>query len=114
MFATEATDENLTGLSKATDSPVMDLLKHPDRFLRRHIGPTPEDAQQMLKALNYENLDDLIDAAVPANIRLNQPLNLPAGRSELASSTSSAPSQRKTKSFAPTSAWAIMTASRRR
>ncbi|HEU0011311.1 MAG TPA: glycine dehydrogenase (aminomethyl-transferring), partial [Verrucomicrobiae bacterium] len=60
----------------------MDLLKHPDRFVRRHIGPTPEETREMLAHLNYLSLDELIDAAVPSKIRLSRPLQLPAGRSE--------------------------------
>ena len=60
----------------------MDFLKHPDRFVRRHIGPTPGETREMLDALGYRGLDELIDAAVPANIRLAKPLNLPAGRGE--------------------------------
>src|ERR1041384_6652338 len=60
----------------------MDLLKHPDRFVRRHIGPASEEISQMLKLLGVASLDELIDAAVPAYIRLNRPLNLPSGRSE--------------------------------
>ncbi|MEO8428392.1 MAG: aminomethyl-transferring glycine dehydrogenase subunit GcvPB, partial [Verrucomicrobiota bacterium] len=60
----------------------MDLLKHPDRFVRRHIGPGATEIQQMLEALGMPNLEALVDAAVPANIRLRQPLGLPPGRSE--------------------------------
>ncbi|MBI3853657.1 MAG: aminomethyl-transferring glycine dehydrogenase [Verrucomicrobia bacterium] len=82
MFVNEATDKNLTNSSNAIDPAVMDSLKHPDRFVRRHIGPNADDVQRMLSTLRYNNLDELIDAAVPANIRLNRPLNLPAGRSE--------------------------------
>ena len=34
-------------------------------FLRRHIGPSKEDQSKMLKELNYQSLDDLIDNTVP-------------------------------------------------
>jgi len=60
----------------------MDLLNHPDRFVRRHIGPTSADMQEMLAALGYSHIEELIDAAVPAKIRLQKPLNLPAGQNE--------------------------------
>ena len=53
-----------------------------DRFVTRHIGPGPEEARQMLEACGFKTLDGLIDTAVPAQIRLRQPLNLPASRSE--------------------------------
>ena len=55
---------------------------HPDRFVRRHIGPRPADAGEMLKQLGYASLDALIDAAVPKPIRLGRLLQLPAARSE--------------------------------
>ena len=31
-------------------------------FLKRHIGPSEEDQTKMLKELNYQSLDDLIDS----------------------------------------------------
>ena len=36
----------------------------------------------MLKVCGYETLDDLVDATVPQSIRIVEPLNLPAARSE--------------------------------
>ena len=36
----------------------------------------------MLRLLGYSSLDELIDAAVPRRIRMNRPLDLPAGLSE--------------------------------
>lgn len=53
-------------------------------FLWRHIGPTPAKIEQMLKLLGLPTLDALIDRAVPQAIRLKQPLQLPAARSEYA------------------------------
>jgi glycine dehydrogenase len=53
-----------------------------EEFPRRHIGPGANDAKEMLALLGFENLDSLVNEAVPAQIRLNRPLNLPAGRSE--------------------------------
>jgi glycine dehydrogenase len=55
---------------------------HPDPFVRRHIGPRPADADEMLAQVGFKNLDELIDAAVPKNIRLGKSLDLPAARSE--------------------------------
>jgi glycine dehydrogenase len=65
-----------------TVTSFADCLEHPDHFVRRHIGPSPEDIQEMLSHLGFESLDALVDAAVPANIRLPRPLNLPTARSE--------------------------------
>jgi glycine dehydrogenase len=56
--------------------------RHPDRFVDRHIGPDAHDVIQMLETLGKGSLDDLIDATVPASIRMRRPLELPAGRSE--------------------------------
>src|SRR5437879_333763 len=53
-----------------------------DSFATRHIGPGPEDIRAMLGTLGYATLDALIDAIVPADIRLRRPLDLPAARSE--------------------------------
>ncbi len=39
-------------------------------YLARHIGPDASEEQVMLDALGYDSLDALIDAALPADIRL--------------------------------------------
>jgi glycine dehydrogenase len=51
-------------------------------FVSRHLGPREPDVAEMLRLLGYPSLDALIDAVVPATIRLGQPLNLPAARTE--------------------------------
>src|SRR6266404_4496632 len=53
-----------------------------DLFQDRHIGPSPEDQGAMLQALGYDSLDAFIDAVVPADIRLRQPLRTPEARTE--------------------------------
>src|SRR4030081_1163159 len=53
-----------------------------DSFARRHIGPNEEEVRDMLRELGFENLDALIDATVPKNIRLDRQLNLPEAKSE--------------------------------
>ena len=60
----------------------MSLFPHPDRFERRHIGPSETETQEMLKVLKVKSLDELIEQTVPASIRLKKPLNLPAAQSE--------------------------------
>src|SRR5213594_1954561 len=52
-------------------------------FARRHIGPSEEEMREMLRDFGFENLDALIDAAVPKNIRLDRSLNLPEAKSEM-------------------------------
>jgi glycine dehydrogenase len=53
-----------------------------DSFARRHIGPSEDEVCAMLSEVGFENLDALINAAVPKNIRLERELNLPKAKSE--------------------------------
>ncbi len=53
-----------------------------DLFQERHIGPSAEDQAAMLATLGYDSLDAFIDAVVPADIRLREPLRVPAAKSE--------------------------------
>src|ERR1700716_1678640 len=55
-----------------------------DSFARRHIGPNDDEVAAMLRELGFDNLDALIDATVPKNIRLDRQLNLPEAKSEAA------------------------------
>ena len=45
-------------------------------FKSRHIGPRYSDLNEMLKTVNAETLDKLIEETVPESIRLDKPLNL--------------------------------------
>ena len=53
-----------------------------DLFQERHIGPSAEDQAAMLATLGYDSLDAFIDAVVPTDIRLREPLRIPAAKSE--------------------------------
>jgi glycine cleavage system P protein (glycine dehydrogenase) len=53
-----------------------------ERFQTRHIGPDDSERDAMLKVVGAASLDALIDEAIPARIRLRQPLDLPEGQSE--------------------------------
>ena len=55
-----------------------------DSFAVRHIGPSSDEIEQMLKVLGFSTLDALIEQTVPSAIRLNQSLKLPAAQSEYA------------------------------
>src|SRR2546429_4949503 len=59
--------------------PIFDI----DSFARRHIGPSEEEVRAMLREVGFKDLDSLIDAAVPKNIRLDRQLNLPKAKSEI-------------------------------
>ncbi|HEX7262467.1 MAG TPA: hypothetical protein VF258_11735, partial [Luteolibacter sp.] len=58
------------------------ILNPSDTFVHRHIGPTDADIQEMLAILGLQSLDALIDATVPADIRLAKPLALGPHRGE--------------------------------
>jgi glycine dehydrogenase len=59
-------------------------FEHPDTFVRRHIGPSPEDQTRMLKAMGVDSLDALIGETVPASIRVKRHLDLGPGLGEAA------------------------------
>jgi glycine dehydrogenase len=55
-----------------------------DTFARRHLGSDSADMAAMLRLLGQPSLESLADAAVPPQIRLSQPLKLPAAAGESA------------------------------
>ena len=50
-------------------------------FARRHIGPAPDEQQQMLSVVGYASLDQLTEAALPASAD-TAPLGLPPALTE--------------------------------
>jgi glycine dehydrogenase len=57
-------------------------LRHPDQFVHRHIGPDDSSIADMLRTLGLNSLEELVEKTVPAQIRTQRPLNLPAARGE--------------------------------
>ena len=57
------------------------MSAHTD-FRSRHLGAIGSDREEMLRAIGYDSLDALADAAVPAGIRLERELQLPEAKSE--------------------------------
>jgi len=53
-----------------------------DLLANRHIGISPAEEKKMLQAVGVHSLDELIDKTIPQNIRLKEPLNLPAPMTE--------------------------------
>lgn len=53
-----------------------------DQFAKRHIGPSAEEAEQMIKAIGVSSLDQLIDETVPADIRRQSAIQVPAAQTE--------------------------------
>jgi glycine dehydrogenase len=57
-------------------------IHYKEDFKDRHIAPNTEDTDAMLSTLGLGSVDELIEQTVPQKIRLKQPLNLPAAKSE--------------------------------
>jgi len=57
-------------------------LEHPDRFVRRHVGPGPREIQEMLDVLGFASLDELVERTIPEGIRVARPLDLPPAATE--------------------------------
>lgn len=53
-----------------------------DSFARRHLGSGPVEIEALLKTIGYRSLEELTNKAIPTEIHLNRPLNLPPPRSE--------------------------------
>ena len=65
-----------------TDRPAEHWLRPAKTFLDRHVGPTEAETRDMLNVLGFPSLETLVDATVPADIRLQESLDLPPPRSE--------------------------------
>ena len=57
-------------------------INYKEAFEGRHIAPNANDTQKMLETIGVKSVDQLIEETVPAKIRLKNPLNLPAAKSE--------------------------------
>ena len=53
-----------------------------DQFVNRHIGPNEQETKEMLQAIGVKSIDELVGQVVPSDIRLPEPLALPAGMTE--------------------------------
>ncbi len=81
MVNLDITHNHKTSTNKKTILENSEFLATDD-FATRHIGVNKTEIEQMLTHLGFSSLDELIDRTVPANIRLNKSLNLPAAESE--------------------------------
>ncbi|HPZ51200.1 MAG TPA: glycine dehydrogenase (aminomethyl-transferring), partial [Propionibacteriaceae bacterium] len=51
-------------------------------FVDRHVGPTSDDVESMLRVIGVESVDELTATAIPAGIRVSTALALPEARTE--------------------------------
>jgi len=68
----------MSDLSGSSAAPLLGARA----FVDRHIGPDDSAIAEMLKAVGFDSLDALMDAAVPTRIRVTDALKLPAAASE--------------------------------
>ncbi len=59
-----------------------DLLGPTERFVDRHVGPDADEVAEMLDAIDFDSLEALIEATVPASILRKEALDLPEASSE--------------------------------
>lgn len=62
--------------------PSLESLCHSSEFIQRHIGPNAADTKTMLTALGISSLEELINEAVPEDIRQRTPIALDEAVSE--------------------------------
>ena len=63
---------------------IVSLSQHPDSFAHRHIGPRPEEWDEMARACGHASMEALVAAAVPALIRRSDSMELPQPLGETA------------------------------
>ncbi|MCB1953720.1 MAG: glycine dehydrogenase (aminomethyl-transferring), partial [Rhodocyclaceae bacterium] len=69
-------------LNDTSLAATLTQLEQRDDFIGRHIGPDSPEISAMLRALELDSLDQLVDQVVPASIRAQSPLALPPARTE--------------------------------
>jgi glycine dehydrogenase len=63
-------------------APSLSALENHDEFIARHVGPDEAEQAEMLKVVGQPSLQALVDAIVPASIKLSQGLDLPGAMTE--------------------------------
>ena len=63
-------------------APAVDTSFDPWQFRYRHLGPSADDVQRMLRVVGTPTLDALIDGTIPGDIRQARPLDLGPALSE--------------------------------
>ncbi len=66
-----------------SNAKSLEQLEQKQDFIRRHIGPSPAQVNEMLSALGVSSVEELIGQTVPASIRLEQGLNIGESRTEV-------------------------------
>ncbi|MBV8926405.1 MAG: aminomethyl-transferring glycine dehydrogenase, partial [Bradyrhizobium sp.] len=65
------------------NAPFKPACEAAGSFVRRHIGPSPDDVASMLETVGAKSLSDLMGETLPGSIRQKAPLDLGGGLSEI-------------------------------
>ena len=65
-----------------TSNATFSSLFNEAEFIYRHLGSDASEQAELLKAVGYDDMDSFIDDTVPAPVRMNKDLDLPAAMSE--------------------------------
>jgi len=77
------TQRKPTNIRRFHISPCLsDALDMVDTFTRRHMGPSDEEAKDMLATVGFNSFDELIKSTVPAEILAKKELSLEPARTE--------------------------------
>ena len=68
--------------TRLLSSAKTDVFTPTDQFLHRHMGSVGDKKRQMLEAVGFNSLEELVDSAVPTNIRRPKRLQMDPPMSE--------------------------------
>jgi len=80
----QRTNSTMNAPHPLTSRPSLADLENAAEFHARHIGPSEDEIAAMLRVVGQPSLEALTDAIVPASIKLDAPLALPAPLTEVA------------------------------
>lgn len=69
-------------MANAISQRSLESLQCHDEFINRHLGPSPQEIEEMLQVVGSASMDEFIDSTVPSDILLDRQLDLPTPVSE--------------------------------
>ena len=69
-------------MANAISQRSLETLQCHDEFINRHLGPSPQEIEEMLQVVGSASMDEFIDSTVPSDILLDRQLDLPTPVSE--------------------------------
>lgn len=71
-------------MTKTMTQRSLHQLQCHDEFINRHLGPSPQEIDEMLQKVGSNSMDEFIESTVPDDIMLDQDIDLPAPVGEAA------------------------------